>query len=418
MLNKKISLLALLIISSSLTVACGKKEEPKENTTIEKVDKNEEAKKEEIVKDVAIEKVSFKDLSELKSFSKTQMKNFENVLKVNKIDYVSAPDNSLVVNKNMSYEKYTKEFNQLAYANVSKDFENGTGYFKAGLKLNVHMQEEISINNNFVKAMFDVIKIYNPNINEEEFNNEIKSATNNPNNVSDVDITTHVKGITIKVYSKPDVNEREIVLSLRQDLEIPKSNSLLKEYKTVQEFKDDSQRLDASIQQKVDRLNEVLKNSYVGKYKELEVSAQEYKADYSQFAQSVKLEYKGSQITGLQDELLTGLYEIIEDVLTKEHVSKVLTLDDFKSYMKSLEIYAGAHTTGSVIDELGEAIEPNRLPLISELELSISFKPSNGNSINQEEVVEDKNENSISLYDSVITLHLNIPVKAEGITSL
>lgn len=418
MLNKKISLLALLIISSSLTVACGKKEEPKENTAVEKVDKNEEAKKEEVVKDVAIEKVKFKDLSELKSFSKTQMKNFENVLKINKIDYVSAPDNSLIINKNMSYEKYTKEFNQLAYANVSKDFENGTGYFKTGLKLNIHMQEEISTQNNFIKAMLDVIKIYNPNINEEEFNNEIKSATNNPNNVSDVDITTHVKGITIKVYSKPDTNEREIVMSLRQDLEIPKSSSLLKEYKTVQEFKDDSQRLDESIKQKVIRLNEVLKNSYVGKYKELEVSAQEYKADFSQFGQSVTLEYKGSQITGLQDELLNGLYEIMEDVLTKEQVSKVLSLDDFKSYMKSLEIYAGAYTTGSIIDELGEAIEPSKLPFISELELSISFKPSNGNSINPENTVEDKNENSISLYDSIITLKLNIPVKAEGITSL
>lgn len=414
--KKKISLLAFLILASSLSVACGKKDEIKEDTTIEKTENKDELNEES--ENLSIDKKIFKDLAELKSFSKTKVKEFENVLKSNKIDYVSSSDNSLIINKNMTYEKYTKEFNQLAYTQISTNYESGNGYLKTGLKLNIHMQEQVSIEHNFIKAMFDVIKIYNPNISEKIFNEEIKRATESSDDISDKDIATGVEGITVKVYSKPDVNEREIVLSIRQELEFPIVDSLIKEYKTVQEFKDDSAKLDTSIKEKVDRINEVLKNSYIGKYKEIGVKVNQFNADYtSTFNQSLDIEYKATGITGLQDEMLNGLYELIEDIITKEKLSKILTLDEFKSYVKGLEIYSGAHTTGSIIDELGDAIEPNKLPFISEVGLSISYTPSQLEE-HKDEVVEDKNKDSINIYDSIIKLIVTIPVKAEGITSL
>ena len=227
MFKKKISLLTFIILASSLSVACGKKEEVKEDVSIEKTENKEELNEES--KKLSIDKTSFKDLAELKSFSKTKIKEFENILKSNKIDYASSSDNSLIINKNMTYEKYTKEFNQLAYTQISKNYETGNGYLKTGIKLNVHIQEQVSIENNFVKAMLDVIKIYNPEINEEDFNEEIKKATEKADAISDKDITTGVEGIVVKVYSKPDVNEREIVLSIRQELEFPIVESLLKE---------------------------------------------------------------------------------------------------------------------------------------------------------------------------------------------
>ena len=115
--------------------------------------------------------------------------------------------------------------------------------------------------------------------------------------------------------------------------------------------------------------------------------------------------------------MLNSLYELIEDIITKEKLSKILTLDEFKSYVKGLEIYAGAHTTGSIIDELGDAIEPNKLPFLSEVGLSISYTPSQIEE-NKNDVEEDKNKNSINVYDSTIKLIVSIPVKAEGITSL
>ena len=416
MFKKKISLLAFLILASSLSVACGKKEEVKEDATIEKTENKEELNEE--LKELSIDKKSFKDLTELKSFSKTKIKEFENILKSNKIDYVSSSDDSLIINKNMTYEKYTKEFNQLAYTQISKNYENGTGYLKTGIKLNIHMQEQASIENNFIKAMLDVVKIYNPNINEETFNEEIKKSTESADDISDKDITTGVEGITIKVYSKPDVNEREIVLSIRQELEFPIVDALIKEYKTVQEFKDDSAKLEESTIQKVNRINEVLKNSYIGKYKEIDVKINKFDANYtSAFSQNLEVEYKGTGITGLQDEMLNSLYELIEDIITKEKLSKILTLDEFKSYVKGLEIYAGAHTTGSIIDELGDVIEPNKLPFLSEVGLSISYTPSQIEE-NKNDVEEDKNKNSINVYDSTIKLIVSIPVKAEGITSL
>lgn len=415
MFKYKISTVALLILASSLSVACSNKEGVKENTSIEKTTKEETV---EVPKSLSIDKVSFKNLQELNSFSKTKIKEFENILKSNKIDYVSASDNSLIINKSMTYEKYTKEFNQLAYTQISKNYEDGSGYLKTGLKLNIHIQEQVSIENNFIKAMFDVIKLYNPNISEKEFNEEIKNATSSSDDISDKDITTGVDGITIKVYSKPDVNEREIILSIRQQLEMPKLEELVKEYKTVQEFKDDSIKLELLINQKVEKLNEVLKNSYIGKYKEIGVSVKKFSTDYSSFSQSLDVEYKATEITGLQEEMLTGLYELIENVIGKENISKILTVDEFKAYVKSLEIYAGAHTTGSVIDELGDVIEPNKLPFISEVGLSISYTPSVINNKGSIEIEEDKNKDLINIYDSIINLVITIPVKAEGITSL
>ena len=416
MLNKKISLLAMILISSSLVVACGKKEEApvKEEPPVAQ----KAPVKEEQPKEISLNKVTFKDHNELKSFAKTQLKTFENVLKNNRIDVVSSPDSTLVVNKNMTYEKYTKEFNQLAYAHISKDYETGIGYLKGGIKYNVHMQEQVSIENNFIKAMLDTIKVYNPNIDEEKFNTDIKNATGDPNSISDTNIETGVKGITLKVYANPDTNEREIALSIRQDIEFPKLKSLLKQYKTVKEFKEDTTKLQENLNQKISRINEVLKNTYIGKFKDLELLMPSYSPNFEQFNQSVELEYRGTQITGLQDEFLEGLYEIICDVLTKEQVSKIISLEDFKAYFKSLEVYAGAFTTGSVIDEMGEAIAPNKLPFLSEVELSMSFKHSNGTNSIPEGGIEDKNENAIKLYDAKISVKINIPVKAEGVTSL
>lgn len=418
MFKKKISVVAFLILASSLSVACGKKEEIKNDTTIEKTENKQELNEEN--KNLSIDKLSFKNLSELKSFSKTKTKEFENILKSNKIDYVSASDNSLVVNKNMTYEKYTKEFNQLAYTQVVTDYENGTGYLKTGLKLNVHMQEQVSTENKFVKAMFDVVKIYNPNINEETFNEEIKKSTASVDDITDKDITTGVEGIVIKVYSKTDINEREIVLSIRQELEFPSVETLTKEYKTVQEFKDDSVKLQDSLVQKVNRINDILKNSYIGKYKDINVKINEFNTVYTpKFNQTLDIEYNATSITGLQDELLSGLYELIEDIMTKEKLSKVVTLDEFKSYVKSLEIYAGAHTTGSLVDELGDAIEPNQLPFLSEVQLSISYTPSQlEKNDNIENTETDKNANVINVYDSMIKLIVSMPIKAEGIDSL
>lgn len=418
MFKKKISVIAFLILASSLSVACGKKEQIENDTTIEKTENKQELNKEN--ENLSIDKLSFKNLSELKSFSKTKTKEFENVLKSNKIDYVSASDNSLVVNKSMTYEKYTKEFNQLAYTQVVTDYENGTGYLKTGLKLNVHMQEQVSTENKFVKAMFDVVKIYNPNINEETFNDEIKKSTASVDDITDKDINTGVEGVVIKVYSKTDTNEREIVLSIRQELEFPSVETLTKEYKTVQEFKDDSVKLQDSLVQKVNRINEILKNSYIGKYKDINVKINEFNTVYTpKFNQTLEVEYNATSITGLQDELLSGLYELIEDIMTKEKLSKVMALDEFKSYVKSLEIYSGAHTTGSLVDELGDAIEPNKLPFLSEVQLSISYTPSKleqSNNIDDSET--DKNANVINVYDSMIKLIVSMPIKAEGIDSL
>lgn len=413
--NKKLWAISFLILTSSLTIACEKKGVEKEDITIENIQDSEENKK---IEELSIDKKIFKDYAELKSFSKSQMNLFENILKSNKIEYVSTSDNSLVINKNRTYEKYTKEFNQLAYSNIVKDFESGTGYLKTGLKLNVHLEEQVSLEHNFIKAMLNIVKTYNPNIDEEKFDNEIKLATQNPENLTDVDISTGVKGLVIKVYSRPDINEREIVLSIRQELEIPKSEELLKEYKTVQEFKNDSDKIEQATNEKIARLNEILKNSYIGKYKDLEVSLIKFEADYgSKFSQSAEVQYKGTEITSIQDELLDGLYEIIENILSKEKVSKILTSDEFKAYVKSLEVYAGAHTTGSIVDELGETIEPSKLPFISEVELSISFSSAVPKESSSKENI-DKNTNVINTYNSIINLKVGIPIKAEGITSL
>lgn len=417
MFKKKISLIAFLILASSLSVACTKKEEIKEQANpIEKVEVEEP-------KIYKIEKASFKNLSELKSFSQNQIKSFEGVLKANKIDYVKAGDNSLIINENMTYEKYTKEFNQLAYTQISTNYDSGTGYLKTGLKLNIHLEEQVSTENNFVKAMFDTIKLYNPDYNEEEFNTQIKSATSNPDDLTDKDIITNIEGIVVKVYSNASTNEREIVLSIRQDLELPELKELEKSYKTVLDFKNDSATINETAIQKIERLNEVLKNSYIGKYKDVNVVLKSFESnETTSFNQSIELEYTGSQVTELQDEMLETYYELLELVLTKNNINSLLTKEEFKEYIKGLAVYTGAYTSGSVINELGEAIEPNKLPFLKEVSVSISFNKSQvdeqSTGLNTVESTEDKNANLIKLYDSVLNLKVSIPVKAEGISSL
>lgn len=418
MLKNKKYTIAFLILASSLGVGCSKKAEIKDNNSGELLqEKVEESKN----KTLSLTKKDFKDINELKAFSKDKIKEFENILISNKIDYIESYESDLIINRNMTYEKYTKEFNQLAYTQISKNYSSGSGYLKTGLKLNIHLQEQISIENNFIKSMFDVIKLYNPDIEEKDFNEDIKNATSKSDDTSEKDINTGVEGITLKVYSDTSTNERTIVLSVRQELGIPQTVDLQKEYKTVKEFKEDSEKLNNSIEQKIDRINEVLKNSYIGKYKDVEIKLNNFSASYEKsFNQSFDIEYKGTRITGLQDEMLLGLYELIESVAGKDSLSKTITADEFKSYVKGLTIYTGVHTTGTIIDELGDAILPNSLPFSPEnLSLSISYV-SSVDKENKEEnsLEEDKNSNSINVYDAVIKLAVNVPIKAEGVTGL
>ena len=411
MINKRIPAIALVAFATTFAVGCNKKEEtPKEEV--------QQTVKEEKVKIINIEKASFKDLTELRNFSKTATSDFGKFLSSNKIDNVVSQDGSIAINKNMTYEKYTKEFNQLAYTHISTNFENGTGYLKTGLKLNFHMEETLNVDNTFAKAIFKIISKYNPGITEEAFNEELKSATSDPTNTSDYQFDLNIEGITLNIYSKPDMNEKELTLSIRQELEFPKTEELIKEYKTVKEFKDDSVKLSEDLAKKIEALNETLKNAYVGKSKEIEVKLKSIESnESSSFSQSVELEYNAKEIESIPDELLNGLYETIESLISKEKLSKIISSDDLKSYLKSLEVYSGLHTIGTLIDETGEAIQPNSLPFFDGIvELSVGFTPSEKK--DSEENTEDKNNSKIKKYDNFIKLKIVVPVKAEGITSL
>lgn len=409
-MNKKnISKLMFLILISSMSVACNKIES-KDEVSVENLTDSKDTNKE--IETLALDKKEFKDFKELKSFSETKIKEFENILKNNKIEYFSAEDSSLIINKHMTYEKYTKNFNQLAYTQISNDYERASGYLKTGLKLNVHLQEEVSIENNFIKAMYDVVKLYNPNIDEKSFNKEIKNATSSADDLSDKTIETGVDGIVIKVYSNVSTNEREIVLSLRQELQLPELKQITKEYKTVQEFKDDSEKLALSIKEKVDSLNITLNNSYIGKFKELSVKIKKFDVNFSSdFYQGVELEYTGVAINGLQEEMLIAFYETMEEILKKDNLANVITLNEFKAYLKGLEIYSGAYTGGILVDELGYTIEPNKLPFLTEVGLSMSYLPYTNNTVGEI-------NNDMNAFDSVIKFTINVPVKAEGITNL
>lgn len=413
MINKRIPAIALLAFATTFTVGCGKKEKEEAPKT-----EVQQPAKEEKIEIINIKKASFKDLTELRNFSKTATSNFGKFLSTSRIDNVVSQDGSIAVNKNMTYEKYTKDFNQLAYTHIATNFEDGTGYLKTGLKINFHMEETLSTENTFAKAIFKIINKHNPGITEEAFNEELKSATSDPTSTSDHQFNLKIEGMTLNVYSKPDTNERELTLSIRQELEFPKAEELVKEYKTVKEFKEDSAKLSADLTNKINALNETLKNAYVGKSKDIELDLNSIESnDTTAFSQSMELKYNATEIESIPDELLNCLYESIESLVSKEKLSKIISPDDLKAYLKSLEVYSGLKTTGTLIDETGEAIKPNSLPFPNGIiELSVGFTPSQIK--DSEETADDKNSTTIKKYNNFIELKIVVPVKAEGIKSL
>lgn len=418
MMNKRIPVVAILAFTSAFAVGCSKKETPKEEVTETETQK---VVKEEKVVVQHIEKISFKDFTELKKFSKKNTSDFGKFLSANKIDNTVSSDGTIAINKNMTYEKYTKNFNQLAYTHIQTNFENGTGYLKTGIKFNFHLEETLSTQNNFAKAIFTIVNKHNPKITEEDFNAQLKSATSDPTNTSDYQFDLGINGMSLNVYTKTDINERELVLSVRQEIEFPQVEEIIKEYKTVKEFKEDSEKLSVSVSDKIVALNETLKNAYVGKCDSIKVELKSIEAnDSSSFAQSAELEYKAEKIDSIPDELVNGLYETIESIISKEILSKIISSDDLKAYLKSLEVYTGLHTSGSLIDETGEAINPNSLPIFNGIiDLSIGLEHSESdNKETSEESTKDENSNNIKKYNQYIKLKVNIPVKAEGITSL
>lgn len=417
MINKRIPIIAVLAFTTTFMVGCKKNEAVKKEDTVTQTQTTE---KEKIVIQ-HVEKVTFKDLTELKNFSKKNTSDFGKFLSSNNIDNTISTDGSIAINKNMTYEKYTKEFNQLAYTHIENNFKNGTGYLKTGIKFNFHLEETLNTQNNFAKAIFTIVNTHNPAITEEDFNNQLISATSDKTNISDYQFDLGINGMSLNIYTKPDINEREFVLSVRQELEFPSPEEMIKEYKTVKEFKEYSDKLSINITDKIAALNEKLKNAYVGKCDSIEVELNSTEINVSSsFAQKFGIKYNAKNIDSIPNELIDGLYETIETVITKEKLSKIISKDDLKAYLKSLEIYSGLHTTGSPIDETGEIISPNSLPIFDGIiDLSIGFENVIKNNKNEsEETSNDKNKNNINKYNTYIEMVINIPVKAEGITSL
>jgi hypothetical protein len=417
MLKRKIPFVVLVALSSMTLAGC-KKEEVKEDA----VESVEEAIEEAVTENVSnLEKVSFKTLDELKAYAKQSSSDFSAFLTANKIENVLASDGTIAINKNMTYEKYTKEYNQLAYINISPNYENGTGYLKSGVKVNFHSEETLTSENNFAKVIFNIINSLNPEYTEEMFNAELEEATNSTM-ISDYQFRNLGIGgnISLNVYNKPDKNERELVLSIRQELEFPELEKMSKEYKTVQEFKNDSEKIKLELESNTKNVQEVLSNSYLGKCKNVNVNLKSFNSnESSEFGQSLEISYSASEIENFPDEALNYLYESLELVLTKENLSKYVTLDDFKNYIKSLEIYAGLKTSGSVIDETGVTIEPVSLPVVGDIYgqvLEISAGITKVASANADE--EDKNANEIVKYNQSINIKAKINVTAEGISKL
>lgn len=410
MKKRNVSALALLAFATTLSVGCSKKEDKPQEAAPEV---KEEVKEE--VQILNIEKASFNTISELRNFSKKSTSDFSKFLSSNKIENVVAADGSIAINKSMTYEKYTKNFNQLAYTQITNNYDDGVGYLKSGIKLNFHMEETLSTSNNFAKAIFTIVNKHNPNITEEQFNEELKKATSDPTLHTDHSFDLGIEGITLNVYSKPDINERELVLSIRQELEFPKTEEFLKEYKTVKEFKDDSAKLSEDINKKISLLNDTLKNSYVGKSKSVDINVNSVEwNETTSFSQSFDIEYNAKEIDTIPDAAINGIYECIEMLMSKEKLSKIISADDLKAYLKSLEIYSGLHTTGSLVDETGEAIQINSLPFLTGIiELNVGFKP-----VQAREDENDENSTTVKKYNNYIKVKVSIPVKAEGISSL
>lgn len=426
MLNKKIKILTLTTLAAASLTGCSKKQEVEEN----KAPEVSELKAEEPAPTIThVEDISFKDLNSLKQFQKTSTSNFAKFLNTNNIETVTAEDGSLTINKKMTYEKYTKNFNQLAYTHISNDYKNGVGYLKTGIKLNFHLEEKISTENNFVKAVFTIVNTHNPNITEDAFNKQLLSATSDASNTSDSNFDLGIEGMTLNINTLSESNERALVFTVRQKLEFPTQKQGLKEYKTVKEFKEDSAKITNEITNNINVLDTSIKNENAGKAKNTSIALKNIEFnDTTAFSQSLDVELNIEKSNSIPTKAIEGIYKNL-NLLLGNNTLKEVSENDLKAYFKSLEVYNGLHTTGTPIDEEGNILEPNQLPISSEI-LSISatletYKDeniSNNNNVTSNENNSDNDilndENSIKFYNYKFNIKANIPIKAEGITSL
>ena len=419
--NKKIIILAVTTLAAASLVGCSKKEPIKESET----QKVEELKTDTQPTVLHVKDASFKSLAELKSFQKTSTSDFAKFLNTNNIQTVITEDGSLAINQKMTYEKYTKNFNQLAYTHITNDYENGIGYLKTGIKLNFHLEESISTNNNYVKAIFSIVNKHNPSVTEEAFNKQLLDATSDASNTGDVQFDIGVDGMTLNLNTLAESKERALVFTVRQKLDFPKQNQVLKEYKTVKDFKEDSLAMVEDVTNSIETLNTNIQNEYTGKAKNVSMTLKniEYN-DSDAFSQSIELEHKANKITSIPLKAIEGIYKTLH-TLFGESAFKDISSNDLKAYFKSLEVYNGFHTTGTPVDEEGNILEINKLPIPSNvISIESSFEiysdedadTSNDNTKNSEDA--DENEPLIRAYNYNIKIKATTPVKAEGITKL
>ena len=159
-------------------------------------------------------------------------KNLINYLKSLNIEYKSSSQNTVIVSKSNSYEKYDTEYTQSFRYNSTVDYQEDEVITEFNIDRQTHIDDELDFNNSYMKLIYKVIQSQDKSFTENKFKSLLNDYINNEGNscIFENEAMSVIAGT-------PGGGAITISLSYLNKLDIENNLDLTNEYKTVKEFK-------------------------------------------------------------------------------------------------------------------------------------------------------------------------------------
>ncbi|UZW12876.1 hypothetical protein OSC52_13560 [Clostridium pasteurianum] len=343
-MNKKLVLVAVLMVTTLTLPACKKSVSNVSNLKASETSSTQGSKNSTLNK-----KLNLNSNKDLTNFAKEKTSKFYKLLQKNKIDGVVTPDNMYAVNTQQKIEKYNRNYNFCTEYKVNPNLDTGNGAGIMTLYLEKNIDDTFSKDDDKVKFINDAINQLTSidKINIDDFIKKLNKADNNAKNdpskkcVISLD-KDNIISITIFYNEDKSKNVTQLLIKYAEPFKNYTFNDR-KKYNTVKEFEDNESK-QKQVEDFLKKYGDTQKDgssstkvSFNGGSFEIESSCDSRAdcgfADYYSITGGIN-EYDINNPSKGNEKL-----KVIYDFMKTFTLNNKLSQDDFDNYIKSSLIY-------------------------------------------------------------------------------
>ncbi len=193
-------------------------------------------KKEDFLRDFFSSKsIYLESYEDVLGFNDKVKRSIEDLLVINKIEYVSSKDNSFICSKKNGYSKFENDYYEMFFSNIDVNYNDGMGSFDIFIEKQFHKDTKLEFDS-YISLIYSIYKEFNPYVTQEEFLEILNEAINRVIN-GGYNIPIESKSNLVRVNVSLEDSTISIRLLFRKPIETKKLETTLKEYNSIEAFK-------------------------------------------------------------------------------------------------------------------------------------------------------------------------------------